>query len=80
MGKLKEAMMNAVEYVFIDSSGQAAVDSLYFWQPIHTCPRNVKVQLLGEGQVAMYGILNGSNDFFTHWAPLPKIPKEHNNV
>ena len=76
MGRVKEAMMDAAEYVFIDSSGQAAVDSTYFWQPISTCPRGVKVQLLGEGCVAMYGILNRDNSFFTHWAPLPKIPKD----
>jgi hypothetical protein len=62
--------------VRIDNSGQAAVDVTYFWQPIRTCPRGVKVQLLGMGGVAMYGVITGEPDmFYTHWAPLPKRPK-----
>jgi hypothetical protein len=28
----------------IDSTGVAAVDHNYFWQPIETCPRGAKVQ------------------------------------
>lgn len=64
-----------------DSSGYAAVDSSYFWQPMNTCRRGVKVQLLGTGGVAMYGIFSKPDKFFTHWAPLPKVPKEktHDN-
>ena len=60
----------------IDNSGAAAVDHNYFWQPIATCPRGVKVQLLGSGGVALYGQFNGKDNFYTHWAPLPKLRKE----
>jgi hypothetical protein len=60
----------------IDNSGAAAVDYNYFWQPIATCPRGVKVQLLGSGGVALYGQFNGKDSFYTHWAPLPKLRKE----
>ena len=60
----------------IDSTGTAAVDQKYFWQPIKTCPRSVKVQLLGKGGVATYGSYFGDDSFWTHWAPLPKLPKE----
>jgi hypothetical protein len=45
---------------------------------MNTCPRGVKVQLLGTGGVAMYGIFSKPDGFFTHWAPLPKVPKEKN--
>ena len=57
----------------LDSTGVAAVDHNYFWQPISTCPRGVKVQLLGRGGVALYGQFNGKDKFYTHWAPLPKL-------
>ena len=60
----------------IDSTGVAAVDQNYFWQPIKTCPLGVKVQLLGKGGVAMYGQYSVRSDFYTHWAPLPKLKKE----
>ena len=60
----------------IDSTGAAAVDQNYFWQPISTCPLGVKVQLLGKGGVAMYGQYNWRDGFYTHWAPLPKLKKE----
>lgn len=60
----------------IDSTGAAAVDHNYFWQPISTCPRGAKVQLLGKGGVAMYGSYTGKEKFYTHWAPLPKLKKE----
>jgi len=60
----------------LDSTGAAAVDHNYFWQPISTCPRGAKVQLLGQGGVAMYGTYQGKETFYTHWAPLPKLLRE----
>lgn len=60
----------------LDKSGTVMVDHEYFWQPIATCPRGVKVQLLGNGGVAVYGQYNGKDVFYTHWAPLPKLKKE----
>jgi len=57
----------------LDSTGVAAVDPSYFWQPMSTCPRSAKVQLRGKGGVAVYGQYHGERDcFWTGWAPLPK--------
>lgn len=58
--------------VTVSSDGAAAVDSDYFWRSMDSCPRGVKVQLLGLGGVAHYGIYDGSDKFWTAWAPLPK--------
>lgn len=60
----------------IDSTGAAAVDHNYFWQPISTCPLGVKVQLNSKAGVATYGTLTSKDTFWTHWAPLPKLKKE----
>lgn len=59
----------------ISTDGAAAVDPDYYWRPIATCPRSVKVQLLGGGGVAIYSSYHGGS-FFTHWAPLPKMQKK----
>lgn len=56
--------------------GAAAVDHEYFWLPIDTAPHNVKVQLLSKHGVAAYGQVSNfvlANNFWTHWAPLPKL-------
>lgn len=59
----------------INSAGTAAVAVDYYWLPIDgDTPRGVKLQLLGKGGVATYGIWNGRDTFYTHWAPLPKKP------
>lgn len=57
----------------ISSRHHVAVAEGFYWQPIneHT-PRGVKLQLLGQGGVAIYGQYDGKAKFFTHWAPLPK--------
>lgn len=49
-----------------------AVSNFEFWQDdMNTCPRSVKVQLLGQGGVAHYGTYNGDK-FWVAWAPLPR--------
>ena len=49
----------------------------YYWLPIGSdTPRGVKLQLLGKGGVANYGIWNGKDAFYTHWAPCPKRRKD----
>jgi hypothetical protein len=55
-----------------------AVDPTYFWKPIGLeTPRGVKLQLLGQGGVAVYGTLGSRTDgFWTHYAPLPVLPKQ----
>ena len=60
----------------INSSNTVAVDREYYWQPMDTCPRGVKVQLLGAGGVAVYGQYHGKDPWWTHWAPLPVRQKE----
>lgn len=59
----------------LDSTGVAAVDEAYFWRPMATCPLNAKVQLLGDGGVAVYGTFNGKDTFWNAWAPVPKKMK-----
>ena len=59
----------------INTAGTAAVAVDYYWIPIdENTPRGVKVQLLGQGGIANYGLWNGKDSFYTHWAPLPKKP------
>jgi len=55
-----------------------AVANEVFWQKvnIHT-PTGVKLQLLGLGGVAVYGTYDGKSRFWTHWAPVPRMPKDH---
>ena len=48
-----------------------AVD--YYWnEDMSACPRGAKVQLLGKGGIADYGVYNGRDDFYIAWAPCPK--------
>lgn len=58
------------------STTGVCVDQSYFWQPIDTCPRSAKVQLLGAGGVAVYSSYDGKDPFWRAWAPLPKRPAE----
>ena len=60
----------------INAEGSVAVAIDYEWQPIDTCPRSVKVQLLGKGGVAIYGTYDGKDPFWEGWAPLPCRPKK----
>ncbi len=57
----------------LDSTRSTSVDPDYFWRSMITCPRGVKVQLLGKGKVAVYGQYNGADSWWLGWAPLPKI-------
>jgi hypothetical protein len=57
------------------SDRTAAVDIDYEFQPMASCPRGVKVQLLTKHGVAVYGSVGSSRDGFVGWAPCPKVPK-----
>ena len=58
-----------------DKTAAVAVD--YYWLPINKdTPRGVKIQLLGLGGVAAYGVWDGKSRFWSHWAPLPKKPRD----
>jgi hypothetical protein len=58
----------------VNTAHKVAVSTDTYWQPIETCPRAVKVQLLGKGGVATYGLYNGDK-FWENWCPLPKKAK-----
>lgn len=58
----------------LNSDRTVAVDQNYYWQRMDSCPRGVKIQLLGIGGVASYGTWDGKNRFWQAWAPLPKKP------
>jgi hypothetical protein len=68
------AIGNIQAHVRVNDEKHVAVDKGYFFNPnMAACPRNVKVQLLGEGMVASYGIYKGEA-FWIGWAPAPDIP------
>lgn len=54
------------------------VNTECFWEDIESCPRSRKVQLLSKYGVAVYGEYYGNNqdNFWTHWAALPKKRKQ----
>jgi hypothetical protein len=57
----------------LNSERTVAVATDYYWnEDMGTCPIGTKVQLLGAGGVADYGIYNGREKFWVAWAPLPK--------
>jgi hypothetical protein len=58
----------------LNTERTVAVDRAVFWQPMSTCPRGVKCQLLGKGKVATYSEYHGST-FWIGWCPLPSIPE-----
>lgn len=66
--------------VQLNSAGTVAVDRKYYWQPLETCPRGVKVQLLGRGGVAVYGQYDGKEKWWSAWAPLPTQRKDDDAV
>ena len=66
--------MNNGDVNYKVNTSKVAVDQDYFWQRMDTCPRGVKVQLLGIGGVPAYGTFDGKNRFWSAWAPLPKKP------
>lgn len=56
----------------LNTEGTVAVDPDYYWQPMATCPRGAKVQLLNLGGVAVYGTYDGKDPSWGGWAPLPR--------
>lgn len=61
----------------LNSARNTAVSSEAQFLPIETCPRAVKVILLGAGGVATIGQYSGPRDtFWVGWSPLPRKPKE----
>jgi len=59
----------------LNSEKTVAVATDTFWIPTGSdTPRGVKLQLLGEGGVACYGVYCGEK-FWTYWCPVPKLRK-----
>lgn len=62
----------------LNNDRSVAVSTDVFWnEDMAACPRGVKVQLLGAGGVAIYGLYDGARDhgkdpFFVGWAPVPR--------
>lgn len=44
---------------------------VYWNEDMGSCPRGVKVQLMGSGGIAMYGIYDGKSPFFLAWCAMP---------
>jgi len=57
----------------MNSDQTVAVSTEVFWnEDMTTCPRGVKVQLLGAGGIALYGTYDGKDPFYLGWAPVPR--------
>lgn len=57
----------------INTAGTVAVATDVYLQPVgQDTPRGVKLQLLTQGGVLVYGHYDGKDKFYTDWAPLPK--------
>ena len=61
----------------VDRRQGIAVDPDYYFNPdMDACPLGVKVQLLNEGDVAVYGTVTPTTrSLWNGWAPMPKIRK-----
>ena len=61
-------------YAIKDAAVAVATDVYYL--PMDTCPRGVKVLLLGGGGSAAVGQWDGKDQWYRGWFPLPKQRKE----
>lgn len=59
----------------LNNTGEAAVADDTYYFDMTTCPRNVKVLLLGPGNVATLGVYTGDTQW-KGWFPLPKARKK----
>lgn len=65
----------------INTAKTAAVSADIEFLPMDTCPRSVKVILLGAGGVATIGEYKGPTDtFWEGWFPLMKKRKKHDHT
>jgi hypothetical protein len=64
------------EYKLNTDKSVAVSYDTFFNEDLSTCPKGVKVQLLGAGGVAVYSQYKGE-DFWIGWCPVPKrAPKQ----
>ena len=64
----------------LNADQTVAVDPEYFWRQMDDCPHGIKVQLLSQGGVAVYGVYRRGDTFWKGWAPLPKQRKENDSI
>jgi hypothetical protein len=64
--------------VEFNSNRSVAINRDTKWIPIDAnTPRGSKLQLISKAAgVAHYGTLGSSDDFYTHWFPLPTFNKD----
>ena len=58
----------------INSDNSAAVSTDYFYQPIETAPKGVKIIGLSITNVARVDKIGSKSHDLIAWAPLPKVP------
>lgn len=61
---------------YLNNARNTAVSSNVEFLPMETCPRGVKVILLGAGGVATIGQYDGKDPFWKGWHPMLRKPKE----
>lgn len=66
----KTAIDKGLTYKLNADKTVAVSTGVRFNRDMSTCPRGVKLQLLGAGGVAVYSEYNG-DDFWKGWSPTP---------
>lgn len=61
---------------YLNNARNTAVSSEAEFLPMSSCPRGVKVILLGAGGVATIGQYDGKDPFWKGWHPMLRKPKE----
>lgn len=60
----------------LNTDRTVAVSTDVFWnEDMENCPRGCKVQLLGAGGVAVYGLYDGRDKFWVGWQAVPRRKK-----
>lgn len=59
----------------LSKDSDVAVADDFYYEPMSTCPRGVKVLLLNAGGVACLSQYDGHDTFWQGWAALPKVRK-----
>ena len=59
----------------LNADRTVAVDPFVRFYSMATCPKNVKVQLLTDGGVAVYGEISGDKTGYAGWRPVPGTQK-----
>jgi hypothetical protein len=52
-----------------------AVSTIYYYEPMKTCPKGVTVILLNPGDSATFGIYDGVDTQWKGWFPMPRARK-----